>query len=215
LDELLPENISDCFDTSNFTILDLNFWLSSYGHKIWMSKLDFGYFVKENISIYEPLDLISLLDNLELNWKKYIRINDFDLPWNFANGDVKDVLSLDENWISWGAFTIITTWSILPEIVRAAHILNENGLFVDIFILNRLDFDLDNELENLMKHNKNVMFVLDLLNASSYEDWIKNKLKDINIKFIYPKYEKLTTTFGEYKNEETLFDAEGLVNRLG
>jgi hypothetical protein len=36
----------------------------------------------------------------------------------------------------------------------------------------------------------------------------------LNIKFIYPKYEKLSTVFGEYKNEEVLFDAVGLVERL-
>ena len=103
---------------------------------------------------------------------------------------------------------------MLPEIVRVAHILNEHGLFVDVFILNKLNFDLDEKMQALMTSNTNIMFVLDLMNATLYEKWIKSKLVDVNIKFIYPEYGNLTTVFDEYKNEETFFDAEGLVNRL-
>jgi hypothetical protein len=103
---------------------------------------------------------------------------------------------------------------MLPEIVRVAHILNEHGLFVDVFILNKLNFDLDEKMEALLNHNDDIMFVLDLIESDKYEKWIRSKLSDINIKFIYPSYQKLTTVFDEYKNEETLFDAEGLVNRL-
>jgi hypothetical protein len=104
---------------------------------------------------------------------------------------------------------------MLPEIVRVAHILNEHGLFVDVFILNKLNFDLDERMEALLTHNTNLMFVLDLVNSSLYENWFNSKIKDVNVKFIYPKYKKLATVLDEYKKEETSFDAEGLVNRLG
>ncbi len=214
LDKLLPENISEYFDMDQFTILDLNFGLSGYGNKLWLSKLDLWDLISQEISVYEPLDLISLLDDVELNNKKYIRINDSDLPGNFVNGDVKDIVSMSDSGLSGWAFTIITTWTMLPEIVRVAHILNEHGLFVDVFILNKLNFDLDEKMQALLTHNTNIMFVIDSMNFDSYENWINSKLKDVNVKVICPEYKNLTTVFDEYKNEETLFDAEGLVNRL-
>lgn len=217
LDELLPENISDYFDMAQFTILDLNFGLGAYWNNIWLSKLDLWDLIDKNISVYEPLDLISLFSDLEIDNKinkKYIRISDFDLPWNFVNGDVKDIVSMADSGLSGWAFTIVTTGTMLPEIVRVANILNENWLFVDVFVLNKLNFDLDEKMNALLTHNANIMFVLDLMNSDSYENWVNSKIKDVNIKFIYPNYNKLTTVFGEYKNEETFFDAEGLVNRL-
>ena len=214
LDKLLPENISEYFDMDQFTILDLNFGLSGYGNKLWLSKLDLWDLISQEISVYEPLDLISLLDDVELNNKKYIRINDSDLPGNFVNGDVKDIVSMSDSGLSGWAFTIITTWTMLPEIVRVAHILNGHGLFVDVFILNKLNFDLDEKMQALLTHNTNIMFVIDSMNFDSYENWINSKLKDVNVKVICPEYKNLTTVFDEYKNEETLFDAEGLVNRL-
>ena len=214
LDKLLPENMSRYFDMDQFTILDLNFGLSGYGNKLWLSKLDLWDLISQDISVYEPLDLISLLSDIELVNKKYIRINDFDLPWNFVNGDVRDIVSMSDSWLSGGAFTIIATGSMLPEIVRVAHILNEHGLFVDVFILNKLNFDLDEKMQALLTHNINIMFVLDSMNSDIYENWVNSRLKDVNIKFIRPEYKNLTTIFDEYKNEETLFDADWLVNRL-
>lgn len=217
LDKLLPENISEYLDMDNFTILDLNFGLSGYGNKIGLSKLDLWWLISKGIYIYEPLDLISLLWDIELdekNSKKYIRINNFDLPWNFVNGNVEDIISMSDLGLSWWAFTIVTTWSMFPEIVRLANILNEHWLFVDVFVLNRLDFELDDKMKALITHNNNIMFVLDLFNTDEYENWVNLKIKDVNIKFIYPEYNNLTTVLDEYKKEETFFDAEGLVNRL-
>ncbi len=217
LDEILPENMSEYFGMNNFTILDMNFWLSWYGKTLWLSRLDLWDLIDKNISIYEPLDLISLFGDIELDKKiskKYIRINDFDLPWDFVNWEAKDIISLSDSWLSGWSFTIVSTWAMLPEIVRVANILNEHWLFVDVFVLNKLDFDLDEKMQALLTHNTNIMFVLDLVNSDLYENWVNSILKDVNIKFIYPEYNKLTTVFDEYKNEETMFDAEGLVNRL-
>ena len=224
LDNLLPENILSYLKNNNielavFTILDLNFGLSSYWNKIWLSKLDLWDLINQNISIYEPYDLISLLSDIEIDInsndsKKYIRINDLDLPWNFVNGDVPDIISMSEHWLSWSAFTIFATGTMLPEVVRISHILSEHWLFVDVFILNKLNFELDEKMKTLISNNNNIMFILDLFNSKEYEKFIKGKLKDHNIKFICPDYNKITTVFDEYRFEEALFNADGLVERL-
>lgn len=211
LDKLLVENISDYFDMKNFTILDMNFWISWYGKKIWMSILDIGDLIKKDIDVYEPLDLISMLYYLEKDGKNYLRINNFDLPSNFVyDNEVIEVFSLENHWFSGDNFTIVTSWAMLPEIVRAAHLLNENWIFVDIVVLNKLNFK---ENECLLK-NKNLIFVIDLMVSNLYEEWVRDNIKLSNIMFICPKYGNLTTVLDEYINEETNFDARLLFKRI-
>jgi hypothetical protein len=38
-----------------------------------------------------------MLDDIECNGKKYIRINDLDMPGNFVDTDVSDILSLSDS----------------------------------------------------------------------------------------------------------------------
>ncbi len=214
LDKLLPENIQDFFDIKNFCILDLNFGLWGCGNKIWMSKLDLWELMEKNIDIYEPFDLLSLLNDIEKNWNKYIRIDTKDLPWGFVDESENNIIFMDKHGLSGEAFCVVTTWSMLPEIVRTVNILNEAGLFVEVMVLNKLNFDLDNEMKEKFAHNKNMIFILDLLKSKKHEQLVKDKLEDINIKFLYPKYNNLSTVFDEYKAEETKFDAIWLVERL-
>jgi len=101
----------------------------------------------------------------------------------------------------------VTTGSMLPEIVRTVNILNDDGLFVDVFVLNKLNFDLDKKIKEKLSNTKNLVFISDLFNSDNYEKWIKTKIKGVNLKFVYPKYENLSTVLNEYKAEETKFDA--------
>lgn len=211
LDKLLIENILDFFDMKNFTVLDMNFWISWYGKKIWFSKFDIVDIIELGINTYEPLDLISMISFLEKTWKNYLRINNFDLPSNFVyDNNVVDVLSLENKWFSGDNFTIVTTGTMLPEIVRTAHLLNENWIFLDVIILNKLNFEIN---EDLLK-NKNIIFVIDLFNSSSYEKLVRNKMQWANLRFIYPKYNNINTILDEYKYEVVSFDAISLFERI-
>jgi hypothetical protein len=133
------------------------------------------------------------------------------MPSNFVyNNDVVDILSLENRWFSGDNFTIVTTWSMMPEIIRTTHLLNENWIFVDLVILNKLNFEVN---EYLLK-NKNIIFVIDLLNANNYEKLTKEKINWSNIFFIYPKYDNLKTILDEYLCEESYFDALSLFRRI-
>ncbi|HRU50330.1 MAG TPA: hypothetical protein P5155_02390, partial [Candidatus Absconditabacterales bacterium] len=87
--------------------------------------------------------------------------------------------------------------------------LQEDGLEFQIFILNRLD-----KLESSTFGNiKNLVFIFDGLNFK-YEDLIRKVFGNKNLKFITPKYNKLSTILDDYIMENLEFDAKSLKNRL-
>lgn len=211
LDKLLIENIEEFFDMKDFCVLDFNFWLSSFSQKIWISKFDLVWFVYKNIDLYEPADLFSFEKILEIKWNKIIRLNNFDVEEKFIKKkDYNDLFSLEEFGFLWEDFSLITTGCMLPEIVRLGHLLNENWNFMDIFVLNKLNFTFDKELFK----NKNILFVLDIYNQKGYENYLKQMFVWFNIKFIYPKYDNLKTVMDEYKLENLAFDANWIFNRI-
>ena len=211
LDKLLYNNIANFFDMKEFCILDMNFWINSFGNKISTSNIDIPSLLNHSIDAYEPCDLISFLNYLELDGKTYIRINKNDLPLNFSyDGKVKDYFDLSNKWFDWDSITLITTWSMLPEIIRTAHLLNDSWLFVSIVILNKLNADFN----SLKVELKNVVFVLDIFDNNQFQNIIREKLKWLALKFIYPDYSKITTILDEYRYHDLLFDAESLFDRV-
>lgn len=160
LDKLLYENVVDFLDIKDFCILDMNFGISSIARKLSISNINPKDIIDQNIDIYEPLDLISFLHYLWKDGKNYIRINSFDTSSNFCyNNEVMDFIDLSNKWFDGDNFTIITTWSLLPEIIRTSHLLNENGIFVKVIVLNKINI----EFSTLKLDSKNVIFVLDLI----------------------------------------------------
>lgn len=214
LDKLLVKNIEEFLEMKNVVILDLNFGINSFGNKISVCNFDIVELFDKNISVYEPVDLLSLIQYLDEDSNKYIRINDLDSPGDFLWWELLDIIPMDKKGISGSNFTIVTTGSMLSELVRTINIMNEHWLYVELFILNRLNFDLDNEMMEDVCRNQNIMFVLDLLNKDSYEKWIRNKFKWVSVKFLYPLYNNISTVLDEYKSEEAKFDAMWLVERL-
>ncbi len=207
LDKLLYDNIVNFFDMKEICILDMNFWINSFGNKLSISNTDIVKLLDYNIDIYEPCDLISFLNYLELDGKCYVRINKNDLPLNFSDdSQVKDFIDMTSRWFDWESMTVVTTWSMLPEVIRTNHLLNENGIFPGIFILNKLNADLN----DIDFKSKNIVFIIDIFQSDFYELFINNKFKDFNIKFIYPNYSKITSILDEYRFQDLLFDAESL-----
>ena len=123
--------------------------------------------------------------------------------------DNTDIISMEQYGFEDWNFAIITTWSMLIESIRLANLLKEDGLEFQIFILNRLD-----KLESSTFWNiKNLVFIFDGLNFK-YEDLIRKVFWNKNLKFITPKYNKLSTILDDYIMENLEFDAKSLKNRL-
>jgi len=211
LGHLLLDNVIDYLkDITEYSILDLNFGSIGFSKKIWISQVGILQLVALWIEIYEPFDLSSFLSNLDSSGKKYFRINNFDLPENLRDiYDNTDMVSLEEYGFEGWNFAIITTWSMLIEVLRLGELLQADGLEFQIFILNRLD-----KLESSTFWNiKNLIFIFDGLNFK-YEYLIRKVFWDKNLKFITPKYNKLSTILDDYIMENLEFDAQSLKNRL-
>ena len=211
LDHLLLDNVIDHLKNMlEYSILDLNFGSIGFSKKIWISKINITQLTTLWIEIYEPFDLSSFLLNLDSSGKKYFRIGNFDLLVHLEGiHDNTDIISMEQYGFEDWNFAIITTWSMLIESIRLANLLQEDGLEFQIFILNRLD-----KLESSTFWNiKNLVFIFDGLNFK-YEDLIKKVFWNKNLKFITPKYNKLSTILDDYIMENLEFDAKSLKNRL-
>ena len=210
LDKLLLDNIFDVlWKIDNFAVIDMNFGITWYGKKIGHTRKIVRELLDLWIEIYEPYDLLSFLMELCWNdWKKYFRVTNLDLPENISNWEKKSHISLEWFWFSWWHLSIVTTWSMLAEIVRLWNILSENWLNSEIIVLNKLhDFD-----NSKIWNNRNIVFVVDW-KSLDYENFVKDSFWS-NLKVILPKYEKLSTILDEYILESAEFAAENLLKHF-
>ena len=207
LDKLLLDNIFDVlWKMENFAVIDMNFWITWYGKKIWHTKKVVRELLDLWIEIYEPYDLLSFLMELCWNdWKKYFRVTNLDLPENISYWEKKSHISLEWFGFDWWNFSLVTTWSMLAEIVRFGNLLKENWLNSEIIVLNKLhDFD-----NSIISNNKNYFFVVDW-KSLDYENFVKDNFWS-NLKVIVPKYENISTVLDEYILESAEFTAENLL----
>ena len=211
LDKLLIDNIFDIlWKIENFAVIDMNFWITWYGKKIWHTKIVVHELLDLWIEIYEPYDLLSFLIELSWNdWKKYFRITNLDLLENVSNWERKTHLSLEWFWFNWWNVSVVTTWSMLAEIVRFWNLLKENWLSSEIIVLNKIhDFD-----DEIFWSKKNLVFVIDW-KSLDYEKYLYDKCSTKNLKIIAPKYENISTILDEYILESAWFNAESLFDEF-
>lgn len=209
LDKLLIENISEYLDMENIFIIDLNAGLFSYGNKIWISRYNIVELFRLWFDVFEPIDLFSMLSALDRTWKNYIRVSNIDLPTNFVNSNEYEIVSLDDKWFNLWNMTLISSGMMFTEVIRLGNLLDEQWIHVKIKILNKLNF-----ADDTLGNDENIVFILDLLNHTGYENYLKDKLKWKNLNFIYPSYHKLSTIMDEYKMEELEFDVINLAKKF-
>ena len=210
LDKLLLDNVFDVlWKIDNFAVIDMNFWITWYWKKIWHTKKIVRELLDLWIEIYEPYDLLSFI--FELSWndgKKYFRITNLDLPENISNWERKPHISLEAFGFGKWNISIVTTWSILAEVVRFWNLLRENWLHSEIFVLNKLhDFDIE------VFCNKDIVFIVDW-KSLDYESYLNGKYSSKNLKIITPKYENISTILDEYILESAWFNAESLFDEF-
>lgn len=212
LDKLVYNNIDMFWNMSDLTILDMNFGMDSLANKIGFSNTDICSLSNQNIDIYEPMDLISLINILSFDQKKYIRIPNANLA-KYLSDDLEynDFFDLSDKWFDGEDLCVLTTGAFLSETVRMMSSLWEKTLALSIIIINKLNLD----FSKIKFWSKNIVFIIDLKKDSEYEKLIAKQLKWFNIKFIYPNYEKkIVSVLDEYKYENYCFDAQSILSDI-
>ena len=232
LNELNSNSISPIFalkEKQNITIINVNTWLWSYGKKLSPETKDLDI-VPNEFDIFEPIDLENFRNILKKNWKQYIRLLHKELPsaifdvdelWIIDSELLKnlDLMSLKTYWFAWNDWTILVAGSLFATAIQTWEMLQNHNKQLNMFILQKLN---SKRSENIIDGIKNTqrLFILIDHNAS---DNIKNRinkrlnnlgLTNIQVNIIAPKYEKLTTIFNEYQEEQSNFDPEHLTNRI-
>lgn len=210
LDKLIIDNIFDSLLwIENYCIIDMNFGLSWFWKKIWISNISYYDFDNNWICVYEPYDLnsfLSLFDTFDL--KKYIRINNSLIPENISDWVSKSVLSLENFWFDWWSFSIVSTWSMISNIIRLWNLFQDEWIDLQLFIINNFD---DINVSNFW-NRKNLIFVFDWLNFD-YQKFVESKLW-FSVKFIFPEYKNIDTIIDDYLLESACFDPESLKNKI-
>lgn len=212
-------------DAEKITVLNMYIGMWSIGHKLKGENNDLDEL--NEYHIFEPIDLTNLLSILHhTSGKSIIRIPD----QMFENSifDTEEITFIEKNNIhfikvfslmEYGFMgddaTIISTGSNFPTILQLWEILQQEKFEADYFILEEFDRNQEKIINSIQK-TKNVFIIIDHKDTPQLFTDLKTFCKEnaINLTFITPKYEKITTIFEEYYKEQAEFDAERLANRI-
>ncbi len=212
------------FRNKNFTIINLNTWISSYINKLMEESNDISLLQNYEINIKEPADFIGFFQNL-LNWEKnYIRIANKNLVWSIATWaedwiNLKEkIISLREFWLTGENWTILIWSSMIWEIVQSTAMLRDKDLFFDVFAINDYSFEWNEELAESLKTTEKLILVLDQQETKWLEQKIKSilfdlQLWDTEIHIVKPD-EKIDAITKEFLEENLNFSWDWIANKI-
>jgi hypothetical protein len=214
---------------SHLTIINLYAGMGSFGRKLTPEIEDLTAFPND-IAKYEPIDAVNFFTILEQPSAKYLRIPHQHFPESiFSTEDIGiinaemlqslEVLSLKGYGFSGTAGTILATGANFATALQLGELLNAQATPMDMFILSKLTIDLTAEIKSSLHQTKKLYFLVDHLPSEALKTAFSHTLqssglREVEMHFLTPTYEKLTTIFDEFSSEQAEFDAEGLMKKL-
>jgi len=221
------ENIKDI--KKDITIINLSTWIWSIWKKIWLEFNDLDY-IPNNFNIFEPIDLENLRAILKKGWLNYIRLPYRELPdaifdvdelWIIDSSMLEnlDSISLKTYGFAGNDATIFASWSLFSLALQTWEILKETWKDISMFIFQKLNTEWNNEMIESIKKSQNLYIIIDHNNTTQLKSWIESRLKQYNLNnielyFLTPEYENLTTIFDAYQDEQSDFSPEKLTKRI-
>ena len=97
--------------------------------------------------------------------------------------------------------------------------LQNHNKQLNIFILQKLNSKRSENIIDSIKNTQRLFILIDHNASDNIKNRINNRLNNlgltnIQVNIIAPKYEKLTTIFNEYQEEQSNFNPEHLTNRI-
>lgn len=213
----------------NITIINLSTWIWSLWKKINPEFKDLD-FIPSEFNIFEPIDLENLRNILKQNWLNYIRLTYRELPDTIFDVDELwiidasmlenlDTISLKTYGFSGDNLTIFASGSLFSTALQTWELLQNKWKEISIFIFQKLNSERTSEMIKSIDKTKKLYILIDHEPTNNLKlqikKWLQNhNLKDIIFTFLTPNYNKLTTIFDEYQDEQTSFSPNDLNNQI-
>jgi len=217
IEAILPKNYWDDKNIS-FTCVNLFVGVSSFWNKIKSECDDVLFAINNGFKVLESFDLVNFFELLKLDvQKKYIRVCSVQTLWSLFNAEQviveKWLLSSLGQWICWDMATVLVAWNYLFPMLQACKKLQEENCFVDLFSIVDYNWGLWGEFLKSIQCSWRLIIVLD----QREEEWLKSifidvlrkfDISNLQVEFIFPKYESVSTVLDEYKFQQAGFDME-------
>lgn len=175
-------------------------------------------------TVHDPYDVPSFFKNLDKTWVHLHTIHDWDYPNNIFESSPESrvdesLQNMSEFGFAWHDGTVVTSGRVVPQVMWALQLLQDNAKFYDLFVSDAPFTTVTTDLrDSLMKtekliviwdHDKKVLHIFWttlLYTAGLYET---------EVVIITPSVEWVTTTQSEYLYEQSGFGKVGLIEKLG
>ena len=120
------------------------------------------------------------------------------------------------NWFTW---TVIAFGNSSIQAIHAAAILLSEGHWIDLFLATNYALKLNKDIKESLKKTRRLVIVSDQIWGWLYEYFIKgmlleNHITDIEVVFVTPNYETITTILPEYIYEQGRFDWAWIASKI-
>ncbi len=206
----------------DYTIIGLNVGSIGVFDKFYPEYNDVSQALDYFVPVYEPVDFVDFFQILEKQpWPKYIRLTSKDWPNNIfaqVEWNYDELINFAPFGVSGERATILTQGYLLPESLQSIERLNNEDIFVDLFVMRKYNFTPTDEFVDSLRKTERLIVILDNI-PSLYISFIKSILYDINlpevvVEFIFAKNEKITVVQKEYLLEKVALDWLNLYKRL-
>lgn len=223
LDTIWLEELQDTYEetSTHLTIVNTSVGVSSFFTKLLPETTDIS--VDIDTPIYEPYDQESLHFFLTQTEKKYIRLSSKQLPISLfgQNMPIKQIPSLLHTTATIDTSleaTFLSGWYMLPEAVWCCNTLEIQGHVLDLFIITNYVSELSDEFLSSIRASKKLIICIDHAISPIYlRFWEKllhdDGVQDVEIVFLTPTYEKITTALDAYVREQCDCDTQSLHRR--
>ncbi len=242
MDELPIDTFYQVLDEyfGKITVINCNTWLSSYYSKTNPETNDITFANELEMEIFEPFDKMSLkqllIQETKNEIKTYIKLANKDYPkslleenqienlTNNKNNKKKDlfpaIIDLTSKQDEIVENTILCSWSILPETVQTAKLLQEeHGQLSDIFLALQRNGEWTKSFITHCKKTWNLIIICDQEYNHDLKMFFeiqrkKTDLDNVSIQIVCPNLDKISTVLQEYIYEQAEFDADGIIKKI-
>lgn len=221
LDTLSVEDVLPLMQTyPHLRVISCGAGVSGWVHKLTPDMDDCNLVLSQWWTIGEGYDSSSLLNLIEESECRLIRVMDKQLQEEIFDNPTKNSSSkiINFGWLGLCGDdgSILAFGSMIPVAIEVCATAKEKNVLVDCFGVTELPFALDESLLESVVRTKNVFVLVDAACDSETKKRIAKMVNpnddgSVELKFVLPTFDKVTTKLEDYVYESAQFDVNAIV----